>query len=130
MLVENNSEGTAEDEKHSTIDLEPNSLLFLKVGHLDHDHHGEDPHDHQLCVAETKKVLEDAVILTRGLWTGTWFSLNCLGICIKFVLIYLPQCFLILHQIDLFKSKIGLSKGSPLNFLTSIDIHCKNAIHN
>ena len=110
MLVKNNSEGTAEDEKHSTIDLEPNSLLFLKVGHLDHDHHGEDPHDNQLCVTETKKLLEDSAILTGGLWTGTRFRLNCLGIFIKFVLIDLPKCFLISHQIDLFKSNLVSQK--------------------
>jgi hypothetical protein len=109
MLVEHNSEGTAEDEKHSTIDLEPNSLLFLKVGHLDHDHHSEDPHD-QLCLTETKKSLEDSAILTGGLWTGTRFRLNCLGMFIKFVLIDLPKRFLISHQIDLFKSKLVSQK--------------------
>ena len=66
MHVDTNSERNAEDEKYSTEDLEPHPLLLLQVGHLDHDHHGEDPHDHPLHVADVKKVLDVGVILAGG----------------------------------------------------------------
>ena len=65
QYVDTNSERNAEDEKHSTEDLEP--LLWLQVVHLDHDHHSEDPHDHHpLHVEDVKKVLDVGVILAGG----------------------------------------------------------------
>ena len=58
MLVETNCEWNAEEDEHSTEDFVPHPLVVLQVGHLDHDQHGEYPHDSPLCKADTKKVLD------------------------------------------------------------------------
>jgi hypothetical protein len=53
-------------------------LLLLQVGHLDDDHHGEDPHDHPLHVADVKKVL-DVVVILAGREAGRWLRVDLLG---------------------------------------------------
>ena len=70
MAMEANHEGKAEDEEHRAVNGVPHPLFVIQVGlHLQHDHRGEDAHDHPLCVADTKKIF-DIIITLLGGWAA------------------------------------------------------------